>query len=228
MPMFPMRLFRHRTFSGMNAAGLLMFAGMFGSVFLLTQFFQGPRGYSPMEAGLRILPWTIVPIFVAPLAGLLSDRIGGRPIVALGLAFQACGLGWIAARVSPDVSYPSLVPALVLCGLGMTFYFSPTANLVMGAVAEEDRGMASGAVNALRELGGVLGVAVLASVFTAHGDLATPDGFTHGMVPALWTGACLIAVGALAVLATPRRRDAGRPVRADSGAAVPRTGGTAA
>lgn len=228
MPMFPMRLFRHRTFSGMNAAGLLMFAGMFGSVFLLTQFFQGPRGYSPMEAGLRILPWTVVPVFVAPVAGYLSDRIGGRSIVALGLTFQACGLGWIAVRVSPEVSYPTLVPALVLCGLGMTFYFSPTANLVMGSVAAGDRGMASGSVNALRELGGVLGVAVLASVFTAHGDLATPGSFTDGMVPALWTGACLIGVGALAVLATPRHHAAGRPVRKDTGAAVAGTPGTAA
>lgn len=223
LPMFPMRLFRHRTFSGMNAAGLLMFAGMFGSVFLLTQFFQGPRGYSPMEAGLRILPWTAVPIFVAPVVGFLSDRIGSRSIVALGLTFQACGLSWIAIRVSPDVSYSTLIPALVLCGLGMTFYFSPTANLVMSSVAAEDRGMASGSVNALRELGGVLGVAVLASVFTAHGDLTTPGGFTDGMIPALWTGACLIATGALAVLATPRRRNSGRATGKNDAAALPET-----
>ncbi|MGW1817703.1 MFS transporter [Streptomyces sp. NPDC002125] len=226
MPMFPMRLFRHRVFSGMNAAGLLMFAGMFGSVFLLTQFFQGPRGYSPMEAGLRILPWTAVPIFVAPLVGFLSDRIGSRTIVAIGLTFQACGLGWIAARVSPEVDYVSLIPALVMCGLGMTFYFSPTANLVMSSVDAQDRGMASGAVNSLRELGGVLGVAVLASVFTAHGDLVTADGFTDGMVPALWTGACLIAVGALAVLTTPRRPGAGRA--AENGAGLKISGAESA
>ncbi|GGZ52074.1 MFS transporter [Streptomyces bluensis] len=212
LPMFPMKLFRHRTFSAMNAAGLLMFAGMFGSVFLLTQFFQGPQGYSPLEAGLRILPWTAVPIFVAPLVGLLSDRVSSRTIVALGLAFQACGLGWIASRISPHVDYVSLIPALVLCGLGMTFYFSPTANMVMSAVDAEDRGMASGAINALRELGGVLGIAVLASVFSANGDLTTPDTFTDGMIPAVWTGVVLIAVGALAVLVAPRRRRESRPV----------------
>ncbi|MER7841552.1 MFS transporter [Streptomyces sp. NPDC096040] len=205
LPMFPMKLFRHRTFSAMNAAGLLMFAGMFGSVFLLTQFLQGPRGYTPLEAGLRILPWTAVPIFVAPLVGLVSDRVGSRTIVALGLAFQAIGLGWIAARVSPDVPYPSLIPALVLCGLGMTFYFSPTANMVMSAVDAKERGMASGTINALRELGGVLGIAVLASVFSAHGDLTTADRFTDGMIPAVWTGVALIACGALAVLLAPRR-----------------------
>ncbi|MGW3951276.1 MFS transporter [Streptomyces sp. NPDC004752] len=219
IPMFPMRLFRNRTFGAMTTAGLLMFAGMFGSVFLLTQFFQGPRGYSPLEAGLRILPWTAVPIVVAPLVGLLSDRVGGRVIVSTGLALQACGLGWIAWRVSAQVSYPSLIPALVLCGLGMTFYFSPTANMVMSAVEAEDRGMASGAINALRELGGVLGIAVLASVFSAHGDLTTADRFTDGMVPAVWTGVVLIGVGVLAVLVTPRRpRVHGSPA---PGAAVP-------
>ncbi|MEU7059272.1 MFS transporter [Streptomyces sp. NPDC046197] len=219
LPMFPMKLFRHRTFSAMNAAGLLMFAGMFGSVFLLTQFFQGPQGYSPLEAGLRILPWTAVPIFVAPLVGLLSDRVGSRTIVALGLTFQACGLGWIASRISPHVAYPALVPALVLCGLGMTFYFSPTANMVMSAVDAGDRGMASGAINALRELGGVLGIAVLASVFSAHGDLTSADRFTDGLIPAVWTGVALIAAGALAVLATPRRPHADRC--AEPGQAVP-------
>ncbi|MGW0605926.1 MFS transporter, partial [Streptomyces sp. NPDC002640] len=158
------------------------------------------------------LPWTAVPVLVAPLAGFLSDRLGGRPIVALGLAFQAIGLGWIAFRISLDVDYTTLVPALVLCGLGMTFYFSPTANMVMSAVAPTDRGMASGAVNALRELGGVLGVAVLASVFTAHGGLTTPTDFEHGMLPALWTGTALIATGALAVLVTPRRPRPAGPV----------------
>ncbi|NBM16035.1 MFS transporter [Streptomyces sp. GC420] len=214
LPMFPMNLFRNRTFSAMNAAGLLMFAGMFGSVFLLTQFFQGPQGYSPLEAGLRILPWTAVPIFVAPLVGLLSDRIGSRSIVALGLTFQACGLGWIATRISPEVGYPSLIPALVLCGLGMTFYFAPTANMVMSAVDAGDRGMASGAINALRELGGVLGIAVLASVFSAQGDLTSADRFTDGMIPAVWTGVVLIAAGALAVLAAPRRHSGGRPAGA--------------
>ncbi|MFK0156351.1 MFS transporter [Streptomyces sp. NPDC090493] len=218
-PVFPMKLFRHRTFSAMNAAGLLMFAGMFGSVFLLTQFLQGPRGYTPLEAGLRILPWTAVPIFVAPLVGLVSDRVGGRTIVALGLALQALGLGWIAARVSPGVPYPSLVPALVLCGLGMTCYFTPTAHMVMSAVDAGERGMASGSISALRELGGVLGIAVLASVFSAHGDLTTADRFTDGMVPAVWTGVALIACGALAVLLVPRRPRDVRP--ADPEPAVP-------
>lgn len=78
-PMLPMRLFRSRAFSGINAASLLMFLGMFGSIFLLSQFMQGVLGYSPTEAGLRMLPWTGMPMLVAPIAGILSDRIGAAP-----------------------------------------------------------------------------------------------------------------------------------------------------
>src|SRR5213079_169863 len=83
-PMLPLRYFRNRTFSAANAASFLMFFGMFGSIFLLAQFFQTVQGYSPLQAGLRILPWTAMPIFVAPIAGALSDRIGGRRLMAAG------------------------------------------------------------------------------------------------------------------------------------------------
>src|SRR5207244_4051831 len=108
-PMLPLRFFRNRTFAAANVASLLMFFGMFGSIFLLAQFFQTVQGYSPLDAGLRILPWTAMPIFVAPLAGALSDRIGGRPLLATGLALQATGLAWIAVVGSPTVAYSALV-----------------------------------------------------------------------------------------------------------------------
>src|SRR5579872_4027522 len=93
-PMLPMRFFRNRTFAQANVASLFMFFGMFGSIFLLAQFFQTVQGYSPLQAGLRILPWTAMPIFVAPIAGALSDRIPGPRIMGVGLALQAIGLGW--------------------------------------------------------------------------------------------------------------------------------------
>ena len=99
-PMLPMRFFRNRAFAAANGASLLMYFGMFGSIFLLSQFFQTAQGYSPLGAGLRILPWTLMPMFVAPIAGALSDRIGGRPLMATGLALQAVGLAWIAAVTS--------------------------------------------------------------------------------------------------------------------------------
>jgi EmrB/QacA subfamily drug resistance transporter len=207
-PMLPMRLFRNRAFSAINAASLLMFLGMFGSIFLLSQFMQGVLGYSPTEAGLRMLPWTGMPMIVAPIAGIVSDKIGGRPVVALGLALQAIGLGWFALIVSPDVSYVAQLPALIISGIGMAMYFAPSANLVMGSVKPSEQGIASGTNNALRELGGALGIAILASVFASQGSYETPKAFTDGLAPALWVGAITVAIAASAALLLPRVRKA--------------------
>src|SRR5437870_5187702 len=96
-PMLPMLFFRNRTFTMANVASLLMFFGMFGSIFLLAQFFQIVQGYSPLGSGLRILPWTAMPIFIAPIAGALSDRVPGPRIMGVGLTLQAVGLGCISA-----------------------------------------------------------------------------------------------------------------------------------
>ncbi|MCF3180764.1 DHA2 family efflux MFS transporter permease subunit [Streptomyces polychromogenes] len=204
-PVLPMRLFLHRGFFGINLASLLMYLGMFGSIFLLSQFLQGVAGYSPTEAGLRMLPWTGMGMIVAPLAGTLADRIGGRPVVVAGLALQAVGLGWFALVLSPGVSYAAQLPALVLSGIGMSMYFAPANHVLMSTVAPGDQGKASGANNALREVGGALGVAVLASVFSARGGYETPQAFTDGTVPALWIGSAAVALAAALGLLVPRR-----------------------
>ncbi|MER6212987.1 DHA2 family efflux MFS transporter permease subunit [Streptomyces sp. NPDC001674] len=204
-PILPMRLFRNRGFFGINLASLLMYLGMFGSIFLLSQFLQGVAGYSPTEAGLRMLPWTGMGMIVAPLAGILSDRIGGRPVVVAGLALQALGLGWFALVLSPGVSYAAQLPALVLSGIGMSLYFAPANHVLMSTVGPADQGKASGTNNALREVGGALGVAVLASVFSAHGGYRAPQTFTDGTVPALWIGAAAVALAAALTLLVPGR-----------------------
>jgi MFS family permease len=186
-----------------------MFFGMFGSIFLLAQFFQTVQGYSPLEAGLRTLPWTGMPMIVAPIAGLLSDRVGSRPLMAAGLFLQAAAIMWLAAVSEPDVAYGVLVPAFVLGGTGMALVFAPAANAVLGAVRVEETGQASGANNAIRELGGVLGVAVLAAVFTGAGGFETPQAFVDGLVPALWAGSgVLVAGGLIALLIPGKRREA--------------------
>ena len=210
-PMLPMRFFRNRAFSAANAASLFMFFGMFGSIFLLAQFLQTVQGYSPLDAGLRILPWTAMPIFIAPIAGALSDRIGGRPLMALGLGLQAIGLGWLAAVSTPTVPYAELVPAFVVSGIGMALFFAPVANVVLSAVGPREEGQASGANNAIRELGGVFGVAVLASVFSSYGGYESGQAFVDGLVPAVWVGAVVVALGAVAALFIPRKR---RPAKA--------------
>jgi EmrB/QacA subfamily drug resistance transporter len=204
-PMLPMRFFRNRTFALANISSLFMFFGMFGSIFLLAQFFQTVQGYSPLQSGLRILPWTAMPIVVAPIAGALSDRIGGHKLMGAGLALQAIGLAWIAYPSSPTVAYSSLVIPFALSGAGMALFFAPVANVVLSSVAPEEEGQASGANNAVRELGGVFGVAVLASLFSHYGGYGTGTSFVDGMTPAVYVGAAVVAVGSLAAFAIKRR-----------------------
>ena len=204
-PMLPMRFFRNRTFTLANIASMLMSFGMFGSIFLLAQFFQTVQGYSPLGSGLRILPWTAMPMVVAPIAGALSDRISPARIIGTGLALQAAGLAWIAAVSTPTTPYVDLVAPFVLSGIGMGLFFAPIANLILSSVRGEEEGQASGANNAVRELGGVFGVAILASVFSHYGGYRTGTSFVNGMTPAVYVGAAVVALGSLAVFSIKRR-----------------------
>ena len=205
-PMLPMRFFQNRVFTLANVASLLMFFGMFGSIFLLSQFFQTVQGYSPIGSGLRILPWTIMPMFVAPIAGALSDRIGGARLMGVGLTLQAGGLGSLAAISTPTTPYWHLVVPFMVSGIGMAMFWAPVANVVLAAVRPEEEGKASGAQNAIRELGGVFGVAVLASVWSHYGSYSTGQSFVDGMVPALWIGAAVVFLGAVAAFMIPSRK----------------------
>ncbi len=175
-PMLPLRFFRSRAFSATNVVSFAMFFGVFGSIFFLSQYFQTAQGYSPLEAGLRTLPWTAMPMLVAPIAGILSDRIGARPLMATGLALQAVAIAWLAAVSGVDTAYTTLVPGLALGGFGMGMVFAPSANAVLNSVRPQEVGQASGATNTIRELGGVMGIAVLATVFSSAGGYLSPAG----------------------------------------------------
>ena len=205
-PMLPMRFFRNRTFALANLSSLLMFFGMFGSIFLLSQFFQTVQGYTPLQSGLRILPWTAMPILISPLAGAFSDRLGGNRLMGVGLALQALGLAWIAGVSTPTTPYADLVAPFALSGAGMALFFAPVANLVLSSVRREEEGQASGANNAIRELGGVFGVAVLASVFAHYGGYSSGETFAHGMSVSVYVGAAVVALGSLSAFAIKRPR----------------------
>jgi EmrB/QacA subfamily drug resistance transporter len=211
-PMLPMKFFRNRVFALANVASLLMFFGMFGSIFLLGQFFQTVQGYSPLGSGLRILPWTLMPMFVAPIAGALSDRIGGARIMGIGLVLQASGLAAIAALSTATIPYWQLIAPFMVSGLGMAMFWAPVANVVLAAVRPEEEGQASGAQNAIRELGGVFGVAVLATVWSHYGSYSTGTAYVDGMVPALWIGAVVVLAGAAAAFLIQRRGKTVEPV----------------
>ena len=204
-PMLPLRFFRSAAFTLSNLASLFMYFGMFGSIFLLSQFFQTVQGYSPFSSGLRILPWTLAPMFIAPIAGALSDRIPPKLIVGVGLSLQAFALAWIGLVSEPDTPYSQLVGPFVIAGIGMALFFAPVANLVLSAVKRDEEGIASGANNAIRELGGVFGVAVLASVFARQGGYESGQAFVDGMNPAILIGAVAVGLGAIAAFAIPGR-----------------------
>ncbi len=205
-PMLPMRFFANRTFTAANIASMMMFFGMFGAIFLLTQFLQTVQGYSPLSAGLRVLPWTAMPLIVAPIAGALSDRIGGRMLMATGIAMQSIALVMLAALASPTVAYSDLIGPFMIAGIGMGLFFAPVANVVLGSVRPEEEGQASGANNAIRELGGVLGVSVLATVFAQYGSYQSPQSYVDGLTPAVYVGAGIAALGAIAALFIRRTR----------------------
>ena len=210
-PMLPPRFFRSRSFSFANVSSMLMSFGMFGAIFLLVQFLQFARLYSPLEAGLAILPWTLAPMVVAPIAGALSDRIGGGLLMGAGLTLQAIGLAWLGLVSSTSVEYGSMVLPFIISGIGMGLFFAPMANVTLSAVKPQEEGQASGASGAIRELGGVFGVAVLAAVFSRSGSYASPQAFVDGMVPAVLIGAVVVAIGAAAAFAIPRRAASGAP-----------------
>jgi EmrB/QacA subfamily drug resistance transporter len=205
-PMLPLGLFRSRAFSSGNAAIFLAFASLFASVFFLAQFLQSGLGHDPLEAGLRLLPWTATLFFVAPVAGALVDRYGERPFVVAGLALQALGMAWIALIAGPDMAYAEMVPALMIAGAGISMALPAAQNAAVGAVPEAAIGQAAGANSMLRELGGVFGIAVAVAVFAGAGGYASAQAFSDGFVVAIAASAGLSLAGALVGLVVPARR----------------------
>ncbi|WP_040684960.1 MFS transporter [Nocardiopsis halotolerans] len=204
-PLIPLTMFRSREFVLSNVAAFAMYFGVFGSIFYFAQFMQGPVGFSPFQAGLATLPWTMAPMIVVPLASQLISRVGTGPLMAAGSALQAAGLGWIAYVAEPGVNYLVLVPALLAAGVGMGLMFAANPVAIMGAVKPHEQGKASGINNTVREFGGALGIAVLTTVFSSAflGASATndfDDAYIAGMQPALWVGVAVVVASAVCAL----------------------------
>lgn len=208
-PMLPLAYFRHRGFSTANVVAFFQHFSLIGSLFIITQLFQTGLGNSPLGTGLRILVWTGMPLLVAPLAGGLADKFGNRPFMAGGLLLQAIGLAWLAAEARPGVGYGSLIVPLILAGVGISMCFPTVANLVLGSVPANDTGVAAGTNSALKELGGVFGVAGLSAAFSAHGSYASASTAMAGFRAALALAAIASAIGVLAAMLSPGRSKPG-------------------
>ena len=223
-PMLPLAYFARRGFATANAVIFFQFISVIGSLFFITQLFQIGLGYSPLQAGLRILVWMAMPMVVAPAAGALADRIGNRPFMVTGLVLQAIGLGWLALVARPGVGYGTLVAPLVIAGIGIAMCFPTVANEVTGSVPAADVAVAAGTNNALNALGGVFGIAILAAIFAARGSYATHATFIDGFRPAEWAAAAAAAVGVIAAVLAPRRSagaGSGSPVTESAASRLP-------
>jgi EmrB/QacA subfamily drug resistance transporter len=201
----PLRLFGSRSFSVANVIALFFTIGMFGTVFLLAQYLQIVQGYSPLEAGVRTLPWTAAPMVVAPIAGAIAPRVGLRPLLFTGLVLQTASLVWFAVLTETGAAYPSFVPPLLLAGVGMGLTFAPMATAVLDGLPDSEFAVASSANSTVREFGVAIGVALLTAVFLANGGELTPFGYDGAIGPALLTGAAAVAVAAVASVFAPGR-----------------------
>jgi EmrB/QacA subfamily drug resistance transporter len=207
-PMLPMGVFRSRGFSAGNATNFFQFGSLFGAVFFMAQFLQIGLGYGPLGTGLRLLAWTATLTLVAPFAGVLADKLGERPFMVAGLALQGLGMAWIALIADPGMAYGELIAPLIVTGSGTSMAMPSLQSAVLGAVAPNQVGQASGTFTTVRQLGSAFGLALLVAVFAGSGSYASPAAFADGFVPAIAVSAGLAFAGVLTALLVPGRAPA--------------------
>lgn len=201
----PLRLFSARKFTVANVIFLMFTLGMFGTVFLLSQYLQIVQGYTPLEAGIRTLPWTAAPMVVAPIAGALVGRLGYRNLLFTGLVLQTTSLVWFAALTENGSGYASFLVPLAMAGVGMGLVFAPGASMVLDGLPDSDFAVASSANSTIREFGVALGIALLVAVFLGNDGELTPTGYDGAIGPALLAGAAAVLVAVVASLFAPGR-----------------------
>jgi EmrB/QacA subfamily drug resistance transporter len=193
-PMVDFQFFRSRSFLGANLVAFIVSFAMLAMFFFLALYMQNIKDYSPLQAGVRFLPSTVVIILVAPIAGRLTDRVGPRPLMTFGLLIVAASLFW-QGHLAVDTSYGFLVGAFVLMGLGMGLVMSPMSTAGMNAVEPSKAGVASGILSMSRMVGGTFGVAAMGALITGLGkskidDLlpAVPAGQRQNLADSLGAG----------------------------------------
>jgi EmrB/QacA subfamily drug resistance transporter len=208
-PMVPLRMLAVRDFAIGNVTTFLMSGAIFAGGLLVTEEFQLARHYSPVGAGVRLLPFFATPMFVSPLAGALSDRIGRRPIIVAGLSLLTAGFVWVAWRGSLHTSWIELVVALLVAGVGVSMALPTVPTAVLNAVRLDETGKASGINYMAQRFGAVFAVAIGSAVFDTYGGLGSPAAVTAGFKPGLWVCSALAAFSALAALGiSPRSKHA--------------------
>ncbi|WP_168123042.1 MFS transporter [Paenibacillus sp. HB172176] len=216
-PFIRFELFRSSKYSSLVIAGFWMNAGIFCAIFLLTLFLQQAQGYSALEAGIREMAWTGCTMIAAPLAGLAVGKFGTRVVLTTGLALQGIallGFGFLIISQGVDFPFLYMLPFMMMAGAGMGLSFTPISHGILSSVPEEAEGEASGMSNAMRELGGVFGIAIGGLVFQSGAAVQSASDFGDHVVPALFAGAAMILVSLISVVIVRGRRAALQPLAA--------------
>jgi EmrB/QacA subfamily drug resistance transporter len=207
LPMLDLSLFRNGTFTGANLVAILVTLAMFGIFVFFPIYMQTFLGWSPIQAGAALLPWTLLIVIFAPIAGKLSDKVGSRWLIAAGMT--TVGLCCLElSTVSVGSSFWRLLPGFILGGLGMSFVMTPMSAAVMGAAPVDKAGVASGVLNTFRQVGVALGIAIMGAIITNREAAALragddrPHAFVHGLTFGMRVSAviCFGAAIAAAVL----------------------------
>ena len=206
-PMLDLSLFRNRTFGGANAAMLFVGLAMFGTFFYVSLYMQNVLKYSPVQAGASFLPMTILIILIAPRAGALTDRVGSRWLVGIGMTLLAVMLFYYTT-LGANETFWALLPGLLLGGIGMGMTMTPVTAAAMSAVSVDKAGVGSAVLNSARQVGGSLGIAVMGAIVAASTDFLT------GFHDALRVGSILCLAGAAVAVLAIRKVEHPRPAPA--------------
>jgi EmrB/QacA subfamily drug resistance transporter len=213
VPMLDLDLFRNGTFAGANVVILLVALAMFGVFFFVSLYMQNILGFSAVEAGAAFLPMTILIILVAPVAGKASDRIGSRWLMTSGMVLVAIQLLYLS-RLGLGENFWDLLPGLLVGGMGMALVMTPSAAAAVRSVPVDKAGVGSAVLNAFRQVGGSMGIALIGAIIAAEvGDDRSPEAFVDGFSTALVVAALIAFAGAAVALVTVRshRPRAGEP-----------------
>jgi EmrB/QacA subfamily drug resistance transporter len=215
VPMLDLDLFRNRTFAGANAVVLLVALAMFGVFFFVSLYMQNILGFSAVETGAAFLPMTVLIILIAPVAGRTSDRIGSRWLMTVGMVLVGLQLLYLS-RLGIDETFWDLLPGLLVGGVGMALVMTPGAAAAVRAVSVDKAGVGSAVLNACRQVGGSMGIAIIGAIMAAEiGDRRSPEAFVDGFSTALLVAALIAFAGAAVAFATVRpHRTAGEPAPA--------------
>jgi hypothetical protein len=200
-PMLPVRIFRNRRFTAASASITSAFFALFGFIFLITQYFQLIRGYSPLEAGVRMLPVAFSIAIASVVAPRIVHRVGTTRIVATGLLLMAAGFVWVSTA-SATTPYLEIVGQMILLGVGLGWTTAPATESIMGSVSLDKACVGSAVNDTTRELGGTLGVAIVGSVFSSVYANALADGAVFRSLPSEAQRATGESVGAAQVVAS--------------------------